>query len=97
MERLGEGLLSAGAGLKATGPGLCSRSCGTEGLLPWAGLADDLDGGVDFCLGAAEEGEEGVALGEGVRSGVEVGRAGLDGDEGLLGWGSAEGFFQPLA
>lgn len=97
VERLGEGLLSAGAGLKATGPGLCSGSSETEGLLPWAGLADDLDGGVDFCLRAAEEGEQAAALGEGVWLGVKVGRAGLDGEEGLLGWASAEVFFQPLA
>jgi len=27
---------------------------------------------------------------------VVVGRAGLEGEEGLLGWGSERGFFQPL-
>ena len=53
------------------------------------------DGVVTFCLASAAE-VEAAALGEGVRSGVLVGRVGLDGEEGLLGWGSDGGLLQPL-
>lgn len=53
------------------------------------------DGVVTFCLASPAE-VEAAALGEGVWSGVLVGRVGLEGDEGLLGWGSDGGLLQPL-
>lgn len=95
---MGEELPSAGAGLYAIGPGLDSASSDSDAPLPSAGLAEAFGGGVvAFCSGAAEADVEDSALGEGVWSGVEVEGAGLEVDEGLLGWAwGSVGLFQPL-